>query len=121
MCTPQVNAIDVGINTGRELLNDQDCAGVASCASANQFNAWLLMAFGAIRVATFTVIYNGLLSIGATLDNPLGNDPADLPGLAYQVYMKDESEAFATGVDAIDTRDGWWAGLGEGRAAGRQE
>ncbi len=69
-----------------------------------------------MRVVAFTVIYAGLLSIGATLDNPLGNDPADLPGLAYQVFMKDECEGFYAGVDAIDTRNGWWEGLGEAPA-----
>ena len=120
-----MNAVDVGINTGRELIQDPEalaaCAGGVDCASAHRFNTSLLLAFGALRVATFTIIYNGLLSIGATLDNPLGNDPVDLPGLAYQVYMKDECEAFAAGVDAVDTGEGWWAGLGEGQGAKTQE
>ena len=45
----------------------------------------LLVGFAAVRVAAFTLIYHGLLGIGVSLDNPIGDDPADLPGLAFQV------------------------------------
>ena len=44
---------------------------------------------------------NGLLAVGSELDNPLGDDPADLPALAFQVWMKKECESFGAGVDAI--------------------
>ena len=47
----------------------------------------LLVGFAAVRVAAFTLIYHGLLGIGVSLDNPIGDDPADLPGLAFQVYI----------------------------------
>ena len=46
----------------------------------------LLVGFAAVRVAAFTLIYHGLLGIGVSLDNPIGDDPADLPGLAFQVH-----------------------------------
>ena len=47
------------------------------------------------------------------MENPLGDDPADLPALAYQVWMKKECESFAAGVDAISMGPdgGWWEGL----------
>ena len=54
-----------------------------------------------LRVAAFTLIYQGLLGIGIALDNPCGDDPTDMPGLAFQVFMKDECEAFSAGVDAV--------------------
>ena len=84
----------------------------------------LLVGFAAVRVAAFTLIYHGLLGIGVSLDNPIGDDPADLPGLAFQVYMKRETEAFSNGVDAIDldgSRSGqvWWEGLLKPGGAGR--
>ena len=47
----------------------------------------LLVGFAAVRVAAFTLIYHGLLGIGVSLDNPIGDDPADLPGLAFQVCI----------------------------------
>ena len=47
----------------------------------------LLVGFAAVRVAAFTLIYHGLLGIGVSLDNPIGDDPADLPGLAFQVCV----------------------------------
>ena len=47
----------------------------------------LLVGFAAVRVAAFTLIYHGLLGIGVSLDNPIGDDPADLPGLAFQVHI----------------------------------
>jgi len=103
-----VNSIYVGIHTGRELQDDK-----MRWSGSHLFNVGLLIAFAALRVASFALIYVGLLAIGAALDNPMGGDPADLPELAYQVYMKNECEAFSAGVDAIDTNDGWWEGLGQ--------
>ncbi len=47
----------------------------------------LLVGFAAVRVAAFTLIYHGLLGIGVSLDNPIGDDPADLPGLAFQACI----------------------------------
>jgi len=54
-----------------------------------------------------------LLAISVHLENPLGDDPADLPALAYQVWMKKECESFSAGVDAIefDVPGGWWEEL----------
>ena len=58
----------------------------------------LLVGFAAVRVAAFTLIYHGLLGIGVSLDNPIGDDPADLPALAYQVWMKKECESFSAAI-----------------------
>ena len=77
----------------------------------------LLVGFAAVRVAAFTLIYHGLLGIGVSLDNPIGDDPADLPGLAFQVFMKDECEAFSAGVDAVSSD--WWEGLLQPPAAAK--
>ena len=80
-----------------------------------------------VRIASFTLIYSGLLAISVHLENPLGDDPADLPALAYQVWMKKECESFAAGVDAIEIDGdggpgGWWEGLGtSGPKAEREE
>ena len=76
----------------------------------------LLLICAFVRVAVFVLIYSGLLAISVHLENPLGDDPADLPALAYQVWMKKECESFQSGVDAIDLEgvvDGrkWWEGL----------
>lgn len=69
-----VNAIHVGIHTGRELLHDAiPWTGMHMC------NVVLLVAFAALRVVTMALIFIGLLSIGAGLDNPMGGDPSDLP------------------------------------------
>ena len=58
----------------------------------------LLVGFAAVRVAAFTLIYHGLLGIGVSLDNPIGDDPADLPGLG------DDTRAVlaALGMDAAE-------------------
>ena len=40
------------------------------------------------------LIYNGLLSISVHLENPLGDDPADLPALAYQVCAEEASPPY---------------------------
>lgn len=111
-----VNAMYVGLHTGRQLLVPHAPGELPPWQSEAAVNVALLLFFAAVRVAAFTLIYNGLLGIGVTLDNPLGDDSGDLPGLAYQVYMKREAEAFALGVDAIDldgSRSGhaWWEGL----------
>lgn len=82
-----------------------------------------LLAFAAVvRIASFVCIFNGLLSISVHLENPLGDDPADLPALAYQVWMKKECESFAAGVDAVDVGNEWWEGVGraEGTASAKQ-
>lgn len=36
--------------------------------------------------------------------------------LAYQVWMKNECEAFSAAVDAINTKEGWWEGMAERQA-----
>lgn len=111
-----VNAVSVGLHTGRQLASTSHCAGQPSpCAAAlfveSRLNVCVLVLLAAVRVAAFTLIYNGLLAIGISLDNPIGDDPADLPGLAYQVFMRNECEGFYAGVDEVDTARGWWEGL----------
>ena len=64
-----------------------------------------------IQVLAYPLIYNGLLSIGVALENPLGNAFMDLPTLAYQHYMHDECVSFASGMGAVDPTDGWWSGV----------
>ena len=100
-----VNSATVGLQTGRILLDYTSRAEVP-----------LLLICAFVRVAVFVLIYSGLLAISVHLENPLGDDPADLPALAYQVWMKKECESFQSGVDAIDLEgvvDGrkWWEGL----------
>jgi len=121
-----VNAMYVGLHTGRQLFGVQPHCDVAQAAALKCASSWqsestlnvlLLVGFAAVRVAAFTLIYHGLLGIGVSLDNPIGDDPADLPGLAFQVFMRRECEAFGAGVDAIDldgskTGHVWWEGLG---------
>ena len=114
----------VGLHTGRQLFVPHEPGGAPPWLSEARVNVVLLVAYAGVRVATFTLIYNGLLGIGVTLDNPLGDDAGDLPGLAYQVYMKREAEAFGLGVDAIDpdgSRSGhvWWEGLAKAEEEGR--
>eukprot|EP00908_Phaeocystis_cordata_P026180 Transcript_865.p1 GENE.Transcript_865~~Transcript_865.p1 ORF type:complete len:493 (+),score=222.21 Transcript_865:96-1574(+) len=119
-----VNAMYVGLHTGRQLFVSRHCEaaqGGAACEtpwqSESHLNVLLLVGFAGVRVAAFTLIYNGLLGIGVSLDNPIGDDPADLPGLAFQVFMKRECEGFGAAVDAVDldgSKSGtvWWEGLG---------
>ena len=71
-----------------------------------------------LRIAAFVLVFNGLLAVAVVLDNPLGDDSADLPALAYHSYMKKECDSFSAAVDAIETDNGWWEGLG--RSAGRK-
>ena len=99
-----VNAATVGLQTGRH-MNDP---------LTNRAEVPLLLFCAFVRVASFVLIYNGLNMISVHLENPLGDDPADLPALAYQVWIKKECESFSAGVDAIeeDGAGGWWEGLG---------
>jgi hypothetical protein len=98
-----VNAMAVGLHTGRQLASTAHCRhqqtpnigegdAEALCRAAifseSPINLALLIGLAAVRVAAFTFIYNGLLGIGVALDNPLGDDPCDLPGLAFQVGMR---------------------------------
>ena len=101
-----VNAATCGLQAGRD-LNDSD---------TQYHEVPLLLLTAWLRVAVVVVIFNGLLAVGSELDNPLGDDPADLPALAFQVWMKKECESFGAGVDAItddamsnsgDT-EAWW-------------
>lgn len=69
-----------------------------------------------VQVAAYPLIYNGLLSIGVGLENPLQNDFISLPELAYQHFANDECKAFHTGIGAIDRDAGWWPGLNDERA-----
>ena len=98
-----VNSATVGLQTGRQLHDH----------STHRAEMPLLALCACVRVASFVLIYKGLLAISVTLENPLGDDPADLPALAYQVWMKKECESFAAGVDAISISPagGWWEGL----------
>jgi hypothetical protein len=91
-----VNAMYVGLHTGRQLFGVQAHCDMAQAAalrcdsswqSESRLNVLLLVGFAAVRVAAFTLIYHGLLGIGVSLDNPIGDDPADLPGLAFQVCV----------------------------------
>lgn len=79
-----VNAAHAGLQVGRH-LNDPH---------THSAEAPLLVACAFVRVASLVLVYNGLLSISAHLENPLGDNPADLPALAYQVWMKKECESF---------------------------
>ena len=72
------------------------------------FNSVLLVTFGLVRVAAFTLVYNGMLGISVMVENPLGTDEADFPARAYQAAMRAECDAFATAVDAVPS----WPGLG---------
>jgi hypothetical protein len=91
-----VNAIAVGATVGEQLNG------------STSFNAVLLVTFGLLRVAAFTLVYNGMLSISVIIENPLGTDEADFPARAYQAAMRAECEAFAIAVDAVPS----WPGLG---------
>ena len=106
-----VNSATVGLQTGRQIYDP----------STLRAELPLLAICAFVRVASFVLIYNGLLAISVHLENPLGDDPADLPALAYQVWMKRECESFSAGVDAIDIDGpgGWWEGLG--KSTGRRD
>ena len=73
-----VNAATVGLSAGRDVHDVHTMRGEVSLL--------LLCAF--LRIASFVLVFNGLLAVAVVLDNPLGDDPADLPALAYQSYMK---------------------------------
>ena len=125
-----VNAAWAGTHTGI-LLTQPLCLGNATlpsgyhrridllrlqrCHPAFEVFSWyttLIILMGwIIQVLAYPLIYNGLLSIGVALENPLGNAFMDLPTLAYQHYLHDECVAFASGIEAIDPADGWWPGL----------
>jgi len=96
-----VNALTVGVVLGRQ-------AGLAEEPGPRV--AGVLFACGWLRVLCFTVLHAGLLAIGATLENPLGNDSADLPGLSHNAFMKAEAEAWSAGVDRAKAGL-WWRGL----------
>ena len=104
-----VNAATVGLSTGRDLRDDSTLRG----------EVLLLLLCAFMRVAAFVLVFNGLLAVAVVLDNPLGDDSADLPALAYHAYMKKECEAFSAGVDAVEVGGGgeggmWWEGLSKG-------
>ena len=70
----------VGLHTGRQLFVSRHCEaaqGGAACEtpwqSESHLNVLLLVGFAGVRVAAFTLIYNGLLGIGVSLDNPIGD------------------------------------------------
>jgi len=99
-----VNAATVGLQAGRGIYAKETTAAEVP----------LLLATAFFRIASFVLVFNGLLAVAVQLDNPLGDDPADLPALAYHTAMKKEGEAFAAGIDAINAsaEDGeWWEGL----------
>ena len=77
----------------------------------------LLLICAFLRIAAFVLVFNGLLAVAVVLDNPLGDDSADLPALAYHSYMKKECDSFSAAVDAIETDNGWWEGLCESRSS----
>ena len=134
-----VNSATVGLQTGRQLSDpttlrsELPLLGICTRAAAPtalpsftcsdegispegtdraSLRASLRAVAGAfVRVAAFVLIYNGLLAISVHLENPLGDDPADLPALAYQVWMRKECESFSAGIDAIELDRGWWEGL----------
>ena len=106
-----VNSASVGLQAGRQLVELETGFAEAPLIVISTF----------VRNASFVLMCTGLLAIGAQLDNPMGDDPSDLPALAYQVSIKKECESFAFGVDAVDVNAGWWEGLGgfeSGAAAG---
>ena len=70
----------MGLHTGRQLFVSRHCEaaqGGAACEtpwqSESHLNVLLLVSFAGVRVAAFTLIYNGLLGIGVSLDNPIGD------------------------------------------------
>ena len=103
-------------------LAEQDPAAsqcVAAMLHHSPVNILLLVFIALGRVVALTVFADGLLGIGISLDNPLGDDPADLPGLAYQLFMRDECKAFGVGVDAVTLHEGaWWRGVQSRKHAG---
>lgn len=82
-----VNAATVGLQTGRQLYDP----------STLRTELPLLAICAVVRVSSFVLIYSGLLATSVHLENPLGDDPADLPALAYQV---EPSRAHTTACSA---------------------
>ena len=125
-----VNAAWAGTHTGI-LLTAPLCLGNATlpggyhrridllrlqrCHPAYEVFSWyttlIILVGWIIQVLAYPLIYNGLLSIGVALENPLGNAFMDLPILAYQHYQHDECVALASGIEAVDAGGGWWQGL----------
>ena len=108
-----VNALATGIHTGRHVYH-ADGDGLTLLAS-QPLNACSLIACAALRVSAFTVIFSGLTAMGSSLDNPLGDDPSDLPGVSYSTFIKDGCEAWYAGVDRA-VAGAWWEGLGVGHS-----
>ena len=126
-----VNAISVGVHTGRQL---------GTMLPDHAVSAALLCVIALLRVVIFTLVYNGLLSLGICaparrfecaapaasvvggrtvlpaprvwtgLDNPFDSCPtvssgADLPGLAFQHSMRNECLAFAKAIDQVHDKE----------------
>ena len=70
-----VNSATVGLQAGRQVAD----------SSTGRMEVPLMVFCAFVRVSAFVLIYNGLLSIGVFLENPLDNDFISLPELAYQV------------------------------------
>ena len=94
MLKDRTTAVHVGTSAGRTLAME----------AHTPLNTVLMVMVQLLRVAAFTLIYQGLLGIGIALDNPCGDDPTDMPGLAFQVFMKDECEAdLAEAIPALNS------------------
>ena len=78
MCVCDLQAATVGLQTGRQLYDP----------STLKAELPLLGICALVRVGSFVLIYSGLLATSVHLENPLGDDPADLPALAYQVRTR---------------------------------
>ena len=103
-----VNAITVGVHTGRELGALPPPAAFGS--------AVLLCAIALLRVFVYTLVYYGLIGLGICLDNPLDTNPsvssgADLPGLAFHHAMRTECNAFSKAVDKLHDKEWFTKGF----------
>ena len=65
-----VNAVHVGTSAGRTLAME----------AHTPLNTVLMVMVQLLRVAAFTLIYQGLLGIGIALDNPCGDARPTCPG-----------------------------------------
>ena len=92
-----LNALYVGCDLAHQFHN----------TDLNIITWFLVFVIGMLRIAIFTIMYEGLIAIGVVLEDPFGTDESDLPALAFQATMREECMAYAKGVDEIDHKV-WW-------------
>ena len=71
----------------------------------------LVIVIAAARVVVCALVFSGLLSIQVMLENPMGADPTDMPGLAYQQKLCDQLSAYNRAAACVDPAGGWWRGV----------